>query len=67
METMSNDQLLELLKIGDIKGFNEYRKENPDQDIDFKRGDLSGGDLFEVKINPYQKDMLINALGITVE
>ena len=45
METMNNDQLLELLKIGDIKGFNEYRKENPDQDIDFKRADLYKANL----------------------
>jgi len=56
METMNNDQLLELLKnrahyngsffvIGDIKGFNEYRKDNPKQKINFEGENFDNLDL----------------------
>ena len=45
MEKMNNNELLELLKIGDIKGFNEYRKENPEQDINFEGENFDGLDL----------------------
>ena len=45
MEKMSNDQLLELIKT-DVKKFNEYRKENPEQEIDFSHVDLRGANLF---------------------
>jgi uncharacterized protein YjbI with pentapeptide repeats len=45
METMNNDQLLELLKIGDIKGFNEYRKDNPKQKINFEEENFDCLDL----------------------
>jgi len=50
MEKMSNDQLRELLKIGDVKGFNEYRQENPDQEIDLQEADLQEAELKGVNL-----------------
>lgn len=44
METMNNDQLLELLK-SDVNKFNQYRKEYSDQKIDLYEADLYKLDL----------------------
>ena len=50
MEKMNDKQLLELLK-NDVNKFNQYREENPQQEIDFSHEDLSGADLFGADLN----------------
>lgn len=76
METMNNDQLLELLK-SDVNKFNQYREENPQQEIDFSHEDLSGADLsgadlfgadlYGLKIDPDGMKMLMDCIGIVAQ
>ena len=47
---MSKDELIYLLR-NDVDRFNQYREDNPDQEIDLTEADLFGANLFGVNLS----------------